>query len=83
MHYYSIMTERLYQPDFSSIFGKKYANAFLYGQIDSLIWPIFTDVEMSSKLKNLLELKSNGREFFYRRKISMEDEKVELNCSNI
>jgi thiamine phosphate synthase YjbQ (UPF0047 family) len=78
------MSERLYQPDFSCIFGKKYANAFLYGQVDSLIWPIFTDVEMSSQLKNLLELKNNeGRKLFYCRKISIEDEKVELKCSNI
>ncbi len=78
------MSERLYQPDFSCIFGKKYANAFLYSQIDTLIWPIFTDVEMSTQLKDLLELKNKeGRELFYRRKISIEDEKVELNCSNI
>ncbi len=78
------MTERLYQPDFSCIFGEKYANAFLYGQIDSLIWPIFKDIEMSEKLEQLLKLKNKqGREYFYHRKISVEDEIVELNCANI
>jgi len=78
------MIERLYQPDFSCIFGEKYSNAFLYGQVDSLIWPIFNDIEMSEELEQLLELKNQeGREIFYRRKISVEDEIVELNCANI
>ena len=78
------MIERIYQPDFSCIFGEKYANAFLYGQVDSLIWPIFNDIEMSEKLEHLLELKNQeGREYFYRRKISVEDEIVELHCANI
>ena len=78
------MIERLYQPDFSCIFGEKYSNAFLYGQVDSLIWPIFNDIEKSEKLKTLLKLKNHeGREFFYHRKISINDEIVELNCSNI
>jgi thiamine phosphate synthase YjbQ (UPF0047 family) len=77
------MIERLYQPDFSCIFGEKFSNAFLYGQIDSLIWPIFNDVEKSEKLKTLLKLKNQeGRECFYHRKISIDDEIVELNCSN-
>ncbi len=76
--------ERLYQPDFSCIFGKEFSNAFLYGQVDSLVWPIFTDLEQSDTLKNLLKLKNNdGREYFYHRKISLDDEKIELNCSNI
>ena len=80
----SHMLERLYQPDFACIFGKNYANAFLYGQVDSLVWPIFTDVEMSNQLKNLLKQKDpNDKECFYRRKISIDDEKVELKCSNI
>lgn len=78
------MIEQLYQPDFSCIFEKKYSNAFLFGQVDSLVWPIFKDVEMSNSLKNLLKLKNyDDREYFYYRKISMEDEKVEINCSNI
>lgn len=80
----SHMLERLYQPDFACIFGKNYANAFLYGQVDSLVWPIFTDVEVSNQLKNLLKQKDpNDKECFYRRKISIDDEKVELKCSNI
>ena len=53
----------MYQPDFSCIFGERYANAFLYGQVDSLIWPIFKDIEMSEKLEQLLKLKNKqGRE---------------------
>ena len=76
--------ERLYQPDFSSIFGARYTNAFTYGQIDSLIWPIFNEIEGSKALTNLLELKNHdGRSYFYNRKISIEDEKVELFSSNI
>lgn len=76
--------ERLYQPDFSSIFGAKYASAFTYGQIDSLIWPIFNEIEGSKALTNLLELKNHdGRSYFYNRKICIEDEKVELFSSNI
>ena len=76
--------ERLYQPDFSSIFGARYANAFIYGQIDSLIWPIFSDIGRSNALKNLLELKSkDGHHYFYHRQISLEDEKVELFSSDI
>ncbi|MFX1445833.1 MAG: YjbQ family protein [Promethearchaeota archaeon] len=78
------MIERLYQPDFSCIFGEKYTNAFLYGQVDSLIWPIFNDIEKSGELEQLLKLKNQkGREYFYHRNISMEDEIVELNCANI
>jgi len=76
--------ERLYQPDFSSIFGARYANAFIYGQIDSLIWPIFNGIERSKVLTNLLELKNHdGRSYFHNRKISIEDEKVELFSSDI
>ncbi|MBY9011719.1 MAG: hypothetical protein KGD70_05045, partial [Candidatus Lokiarchaeota archaeon] len=76
--------ERLYQPDFSSIFGAIYANAFIYGQIDSLIWPIFNGNEPSNALATLLKLQNNdGKKYFYYRKINIEDEKIELHCSNI
>ncbi len=76
--------ERLYQPDLSSIFGANYANAFIYGQIDSLIWPIFNDIEPSNALATLLKLQDNdGKNYFYCRKISVEDEKIELFISNI
>jgi len=76
--------ERLYQPDFRSLFGERYTNPFLYGQIDSLIWPIFKDIEPSQQLKNLLNLEDHeGHNYFYYKQLSIEDEKVELNCSNI
>ncbi|MFW9938915.1 MAG: YjbQ family protein [Candidatus Thorarchaeota archaeon] len=76
--------ERLYLPDFRCIFGEAFSNPFLYGQIDSLIWPIFKDIKKSSLLQNLLKLKNTeGRELFYIRNISIEDEIIELNCSNI
>ncbi|MHA1725149.1 MAG: YjbQ family protein [Promethearchaeota archaeon] len=76
--------ERLYQPDFNCIFGEEYANAFHYGRIDSLIWPIYEDVKMSNKLKKLLSMKNpEGRHYFYRRKLTLEDLKVELECSGI
>lgn len=79
-----IKLERLYQPDFSSIFGAIYANAFIYGQIDSLIWPIFNGNEPSNALATLLKLQNNdGKKYFYYRKINIEDEKIELHCSNI
>ncbi|TFG21838.1 MAG: hypothetical protein EU529_12350 [Promethearchaeota archaeon] len=76
--------ERLYQPDFSCIFGKSFANAFLYGQVDSLVWAVFKDIDKSETLQNLLKLKNpDGHEYFYNRNISINDEKVELDCSNI
>ena len=78
------MSERLYQPDFSGIFGKAYANAFLYGKIDSLIWPILTDFQHSPKLLNLLSMQNeDGHPYFYRRGISLDHLKVEMKCSNI
>ncbi|MFX0048762.1 MAG: hypothetical protein ACFE8G_11420 [Candidatus Hermodarchaeota archaeon] len=76
--------EKLYQPDFSSIFGAIYANAFIYGQIDSLFWLIFNDFKPSNLLVNLINLQNSDRtKCFYYRKISIEDEKIELHCSNI
>ncbi|MFO8017989.1 MAG: YjbQ family protein [Promethearchaeia archaeon] len=76
--------QRLYQPDFSGIFGKRFANAFLYGTIDSLIWPILTDVSPSPPLETLLSMTNQeGDPYFYRRGISLNHLKVELDCSNI
>ncbi len=76
--------ERLYQPDFKCIFGNEYANAFYYGRVDSLVWPIFEDIEMSEKLKKLLSMKNQeGRNYFYCRKITLEDVKLEFECSDI
>lgn len=76
--------EQLYQPDFTCIFGENYGDAFSYGKIDSLIWPIFSDVELSTKLKNLLKLKDNeGHPIFYRRNLTTNDLKSEMKCSDI
>ncbi|TFG18205.1 MAG: hypothetical protein EU531_00830 [Promethearchaeota archaeon] len=76
--------ERLYQPDFTCIFGVDYGDAFSYRNIDSLIWPIFSDIEPSNTLKNLLKIKDNeGNPLFYRRNLRIEDLKIEMNCSNI
>ncbi len=76
--------EKLYQPDFSSIFGKRFCNAFVYGQIDSLIWPIFNEIKRSQNLQNLLALKDqNESPRFYYRKINLEDHRVELYSSNM
>ncbi|MBD3256557.1 MAG: hypothetical protein GF383_15790 [Candidatus Lokiarchaeota archaeon] len=78
------MEERLYQPDFSCIFGEKFANAFIFPQVDSLVWPIFEDIEKSNQLKNLLSLQNpQGRGYFYTRRITVEDEIVELSCANL
>lgn len=76
--------ERLYQPDFSCIFNTKFANAFLYGQVDSLVWAVFKDVDKSEALQNLLRLKnSEDQEYFYTRNIGTSDEKIELSCSAV
>ncbi|TXT66675.1 MAG: hypothetical protein BAJALOKI1v1_270007 [Promethearchaeota archaeon] len=76
--------ERLYQPDFSGIFGKDYSNAFLYDQIDTLIWPIFEDIAKSEQLKKLLSFKTpTNHPYFYHRKVTLEDIRVELQCANI
>lgn len=78
------MTERLYQPDYSCIFGERFANAFLYPQIDSLVWPVFKNCEKSEKLENLLSLKNpDDHSYFYHRNLNLEDLKVELECSNM
>ncbi|MGV9199375.1 MAG: YjbQ family protein [Promethearchaeia archaeon] len=75
---------RLYLPDFSGIFGQKFANPFLYGKIDSLMWPIFTDLERSNELEALLSLTNEeDHPVFYHRQISLEHLKIELDCSSI
>ncbi|MEJ2248480.1 MAG: YjbQ family protein [Candidatus Lokiarchaeota archaeon] len=78
------MIERLYQPDYSCIFGKKFSNAFQYGNIDSLVWPIFSDIKKSNKLDYLLDKRNlQGRNYFYVRKVSLDDFKIEMNCASI
>ena len=76
--------ERLYQPDFRCIFGPKFANAFSYDQVDSLVWPILNDIKPSQSLEVLLQFKNvEGRPYFYHRKIDLIDLKIELKCSGI
>jgi thiamine phosphate synthase YjbQ (UPF0047 family) len=76
--------ERLYQPDFQCIFGPKYANAFSYDQVDSLVWPILNEIKPSQSLERLLQFKNvEGRPYFYHRRIDLNDLKIELNCSGI
>jgi len=78
------MVERLYQPDFSCVFSKEFSNAFLYDRIDSLVWPIFEGIEKSESLKELLSLRDiQGHQLFYRRKIDLNDYRVEKDCSKI
>jgi len=78
------MMERFYLPDYSCIFGKKFANPFIYGNIDSLIWPIFNDLSRSSHLNNLLKLNNvENKPLMYHRNISTEDLRVELFCADI
>ncbi|MBY9003273.1 MAG: YjbQ family protein [Candidatus Lokiarchaeota archaeon] len=76
--------EKLYLPDFNCIFGQKFANPFLYNQVDTMIWPILNDMDASKSLESLLELKnSQDKPYFYRRKLNLDDLRIELNCSGI
>ena len=76
--------EKLYLPDFNCIFGPKFANPFLYNQVDTMVWPILTDLNASKSLESLLELKNlQDRPYFYQRKLNLDDLKIELNCSGI
>ena len=76
--------EKLYLPDFNCIFGPKFANPFLYNQIDTMVWPILNELNASKSLESLLELKNlQDRPYFYRRKLNLDDLKIELNCSGI
>jgi thiamine phosphate synthase YjbQ (UPF0047 family) len=78
------MIERLYQPDFSCIFGKKFSNAFVYDELDTLVWPIFSDIDKSTPLIKLLAKRNEkGHPYFYHRNLSLEDLKVELQCAHI
>ena len=76
--------ERLYQPDFTCIFGEEFGDAFSFKKIDSLIWPIFSDINFSNNLRDLLKLKDDqGNPLFYIRKLNIADLKIEMNCSDI
>ncbi|MFW9930910.1 MAG: hypothetical protein ACFFD1_16095, partial [Candidatus Thorarchaeota archaeon] len=76
--------ERLYQPDFTCIFGEEFGDAFSFKKVDSLIWPIFSDIKRSNNLRDLLKLKDDkGNPLFYIRKLNIDDLKIEMNCSDI
>ncbi|MHA1821930.1 MAG: YjbQ family protein [Promethearchaeota archaeon] len=72
--------ERLFCPDFSAIFGDDFANPFLFPNLDSQIWPLFTDLDMTEfkEVKNLAEIKIKGHPAFYFRKISTQQLFIEL-----
>ncbi|MHA1341381.1 MAG: YjbQ family protein [Promethearchaeota archaeon] len=73
---------RLYCPDFSCVFGPNFANPFLYDNIDSQIWPILEGFKFPQETIKLLELKSGEHPLFYRRKISIKQLLLELECGN-
>ncbi|MHA1670645.1 MAG: YjbQ family protein [Promethearchaeota archaeon] len=76
--------EKLYLPDFNCIFGSKFANPFLYNQVDTMVWPILKDLNASKSLESLLELKNlQEKPYFYQRKLNLDDLRIELNCSGI
>jgi len=73
---------RLYCPDFSSVFGLKFANPFFYENIDSQIWPIFNDFNLPKSTLNLLALRNNENPLFYNRNINSSQLLIELECGN-
>jgi thiamine phosphate synthase YjbQ (UPF0047 family) len=75
--------ERLYCPDFSCVFGPKFADPFLLPNIDTQIWPIFVNFDFPQSLRNLLALESNGKKQFYHRNITLDQLEVELRSSSI
>ena len=75
--------ERLYCPDFSSIFGPEFTNPFLLPNIDTQIWPIFTDFKFPEQLTNLLAQKTDEIPHFYHRKITLDQQELELQSSSV
>ena len=75
--------ERLYCPDFSSVFGPEFTNPFLLPTIDSQIWPIFVDFKFPEQVINLLAQKTEDIAHFYHRKITLAQQKLELQSSSI
>ena len=75
--------ERLYCPDFSSVFGSEFTNPFLLPNADSQIWPIFVDFKFPKQMTNLLEQKTKENAHFYHRKITLAQQKLELQSSSI
>ena len=75
--------ERLYCPDFSSVFSSEFANPFLLPNVDSQIWPIFMDYEFPFQISNLIEQNTDGQTHFYHRKITSIQQKLELQSSSV
>ncbi len=75
--------ERLYCPDFSSVFGPEFTNPFLLPNIDSQIWPIFVDFKFPEQMNNLLSQKTEEIAHFYHRKITLAQQKLEVQSSSI
>src|SRR4030065_472675 len=77
------MHERLYCPDFSTIFNEKFRNPFDYPQVDSLVWPLFDCDKLPPEITTLLEIARNGYPFFYRRQITFGEFASEQHCGNV
>jgi thiamine phosphate synthase YjbQ (UPF0047 family) len=73
-----MLQAKLYCPDFSPIFGEKFANPFWYDNIDSQIWPILAGIELPKETQKLLSLASDGHPLFYSRKITLDQMLLEL-----
>ena len=74
--------EKLYCPDFYSVFGEKFANPFWFDNIDAQLWPIIEGIDFPKEVENLLSLKHNDHPLFYRRKITLEQMLLELDSGN-
>ena len=77
------LLERLYCPDFTSVFGKEFADPFLLPNIDAQIWPIFEGVKNSAEVEKLLEFQIDDSPSFYRRRITLDQLKLEFKTSSI
>ncbi|TFG21323.1 MAG: hypothetical protein EU530_00825 [Promethearchaeota archaeon] len=75
--------ERLFCPDFSSVFGQEFADPFLLPNIDTQIWPIFEGIKNSPEVEKLLQVKTESSPSFYRRKITPNQLTLELETSSI
>ena len=77
------LLERLYCPDFSSVFSQEYADPFLLPIIDAQLWPIFEGIKLSDEVDRLLKIKTDESPSFYHRKISLDQLNLELATSSI
>jgi hypothetical protein len=78
------MLDRLYCPDFGSIFGEMFRNPYDWPMIDSLVWPTFSDINLPPETEALLALTSEKKSpAFYRRKVTIAQFVTELKASNL